>query len=121
MRHDMMNSQKQAHEFTRFARKCLACSAVLCMLVGMGAMAMGGLGGCGPRKLKPRVPIAGFDAPEPVKAAFELHHPNASVRRVVVVEGPNGETRYAVDYTNLRQDKKRIIFDAQGNPIWRKN
>ena len=74
-------------------------------------------GGCGPRKLKPRVPIAGFDAPEAVKESFERDHPNASVRRVSPVTFKDGRKLIAVDYTTLRWDKERVLYDERGDRI----
>jgi hypothetical protein len=74
-------------------------------------------GGCGPRKLQPRVPIAGFDAPDAVKASFERDHPNASVRRVSPVKYRDGRKLIAVDYTTLRRDNERVLYDEGGDRI----
>lgn len=88
--------------------------AILVMGIGMTLVLAGG---CGPRKLQPRVPIAGFDAPEAVKVSFERDHPNASVRRVSPVTYRDGRKLIAVDYTTLRWDKERVLYDEGGDRI----
>ena len=80
------------------------------LILGVSVLLLA-LPACGPRKLKPRVPIAGFDAPEPVKVAFDRDHPNASVRKVTPVTFRDGRQLIAVDYTTLTQDKERVLYD----------